>query len=840
MICLEEFHCDTTTFILDTTNNLSRWERENDLPPSHCPAASVTRPGRRLRPVGVLLEAILIGRRTNLRSPISEAETEALCAPANQEMLRTYWFRAVTRQVPAGQFYIERMRADRAIGRQLDRLGSREYFYLFLQAVQFGERCAIRELEKQSFDRFCQLVALDTLIALNNLPRNSSERSEFDRLLGEFTNGLRDLRQAIEGLLNWQTGRARGFGPAHADIINGFVDRVNTCRTTWQQLLHHAVLAQPPTPEQMLDYERLLELERYRDSVRQRREELDRRRRAAESDLTTLRSLRNRGTLGPRQIAAASANVRPFIERILRDGEVDQHEREQLDEQLEQTDEEISRLRQERQRVQAEEQTTRASGAIGREITQYTQRLRTVRARIAEYLRLQNAEQFRATQTASRNNLLRDFDALISRLATTRRFATPGLGDATQQETYQWQAYQGLLERLILGIGRASLEHLFSVVFIGYGAVNADRDVGIRNPSDDSVPRVLNISTYSGHGQNRDALTAVDISTSEVMPVLATAPDVFVVPVRFVGRAGIRQGESYEYTELRMVEEHTRSSNDLADVFGKIAYGLLMPPAGQGRTQSLDIERLMPNEEAQRMAAQRADALMVREGPVAPLPAEVGQNPDGRTILAGLGYHNLTAAGMRGVSPRGRELLEQERRSILLELEARVRTHRSLSADVDLWRDEGLQADQPRTGLRHLIVYPDLPQVVRWVQEVIRADRTAPNGITARLWQFLWDLRGANAPPSRRGQAVTVDYLYRSRRDPRRLLCIRVLISHVFEAFAVSDRCQMIARVGSTGNAVAPHNHIEINLFPLDPRTGETLENDRIGSILPHEFFPLF
>jgi hypothetical protein len=130
-------------------------------------------------------------------------------------------------------------------------------------------------------------------------------------------------------------------------------------------------------------------------------------------------------------------------------------------------------------------------------------------------------------------------------------------------------------------------------------------------------------------------------------------------------------------------------------------------------------------------------------------------------------------------------------------------------------------------------------QAVIWIQEVIRADRSIPNGITARLWQFLWDLRGANAPPSRRGQAVTVEYLYRSRRNRSRLLCIRLLISHPHQVLTVSDRCQMLAQIGTTGNAVGPHNHLEINLFPLDPRTNQTLESDRIGSILPHEFFPL-
>ncbi len=76
------------------------------------------------------------------------------------------------------------------------------------------------------------------------------------------------------------------------------------------------------------------------------------------------------------------------------------------------------------------------------------------------------------------------------------------------------------------------------------------------------------------------------------------------------------------------------------------------------------------------------------------MPAEVGQNPDGRTILAGLGYHNLTATGMRGVSREGRRLLDEERRAILQELERQVRRHANLSEDVDLWLDEGLQADQ--------------------------------------------------------------------------------------------------------------------------------------------------
>jgi polyhydroxyalkanoate synthesis regulator phasin len=358
--------------------------------------------------------------------------------------------RAVRDSVPSGQQCVTTILADPATRRDLESAGSRGSFYLFLQALHFNERCRVRELEKQSFDRFCQLVALDTLIVLNSLTRSSPERSEFDRLLREFTTGLRQLRQAVERLFHLQTGIANGFGPAHADIINGFIDRINTCRSAWQQMKNNAILAQPPTPEQMHDYERLRELERYRDSVRERRQAIDQRRSAIEGDLATLRRLRDQGTLGPRQIAGASEDVRPMIEEMLRDGELNQTERTQVNERIRQLEQDLREIQEERRRLQAEEQSVRANGEVGREINEYTRRLRGVRPRIDEYLRLQNAEQFRAAQfraaqTTLRNNLLRDFDAVIRTLSTSR-FSTPTGMEAAQQETYKWQAYQGLLE----------------------------------------------------------------------------------------------------------------------------------------------------------------------------------------------------------------------------------------------------------------------------------------------------------------------------------------------------------------------------------------------------------
>lgn len=817
MICLEDINCDDGRFWLDFQLNIESWAAQSQHSyPSPCYRRSLESRARRQRhrrSFEELAMAILNFRGTRFSTPspaLTNPEIATLLMPENYEQLKLVFLEAIGRQFSSA---LASMISDnlelssvRNIMSYCHFLGGREYVYLILQALQFEERCQVRRLQKECFDMVCQIIGLDTIIEHHDLSRRSREYIALNRKQQEFRRLRSLLRQSIETLVDPRRGMAFKFEFAHADIINGFVDRLNSCRRDWERMKHNALQAQPPTPEQVRDYRRLEALEQECNQI----ETLIHRRDELNDDLWSLQRRRRR---------------------------VSSEERTEINNAIQRQHEEINNLRIRIARLNEERRSNRAE----------RQRLRTIlnrggqRQRIQHYLELESSERvrFNASQRGLRDELINDFNNLI------RRDTDHPL--VSLVETDKWNIYRALLERLIEGVGNASIEHIFTEVFLGYGPVNSIRDVGLRNISGNAPPPTLSIGTYHGHGYPGYAGHAVDINTGQALPFVAVAPNVFILPERF--REG-RQAEPYEYTGTRSVQSRTRSTNDLHDVFAKIAYGLLRPSSG-GRTSRSDIEELLSEPQVrqrlreERTAAHDADDIMTQEMLESTndltVPGEVGINPDARGILAGLTYHNLTERHVAGVSQRGIELLENERQEILDALENAVRRRLGLSEDVAIFREGGLRADQRGAGLRNLIVLRDrFRDVIQEVRNEIQENRS-PNSITARLWMLLVELRGAGAPPSRAGQSVTVEHIFQSRRDADQFLCVRVFVAHPFEVGNVTTRCQQMGRVGTTGgSSVSVHNHVEIEVLPFDHDRNTARTDNRIGWLLPHEFFPIY
>jgi hypothetical protein len=847
MICFEEYSCNATTFYEETIINLVRWEMENRRIGGSCYRAAAARPRGRRRSIDEILTLIMSMRGTHLRPPLNEGEITELLAAGSHERRRNCLYWAISGNHHLGrtlsqQLYRECEQPNSVLRNTMAWITPRQRIYLILQALQFEERCRVRQLYKQLFDNICTLIALDVIIKHENLSRNSPEQTTFNRLMQQHIRQKRELRQAIEVLVNWRSGMAGKFEPAHADIINGFIDRLNTCYYQWQQKKTNAFsFAQPPTPEQVHDYFYLEALEQQLlriQALRSRLTELS-------TDISILRSLRRGNRLGPRQINGASEDIRPMIREIAEDEDrvVDDDETRRIDHEIERLRAETNELRLQVQR--ADERSIRNVK------TQLENRLNRggLRQRIRNYFDTQNnqdnQERFRRTQINQRNELLRDFQALVSSHTSHRLTSLSGSGNS---ETRKWQVYLELLEGLINGITNVSLEHLITDIFVGYGPINSDRDVGIR--VNNRPPDTLSIGTYPGHG-GRHALCAVDMDTNRPWPFLAVAPDLFSLP----GRLGGPEEFLYE-ARSAIVRSRTRVTNDLQDVFAKISYGLLRP-AGRN-TRSADIQRIMlereltdaeagaRGQEEQRLA-QNAGEIVSRErregtsGTV--MPPEVGANPEVARILAGLAYHNLTEVGTQeGLSERAAGVLSARRQHILNSLEEAVRGRLSgVSGGTRIFRESGIRVEEGGVGIRSLIVLRDPPDRFREVLNAVYDEISSRGDITRSLWNFLWDLYGAGAELNRAGQSVTVDHYYRSRRD-NRLIAVRVFYTHVHAVSAEGNirRCQQIGQVGTTGNAVSPHNHVEISLHETDQDSGQVRERDVVGFLLPHEFFPLF
>ncbi|SCF28131.1 M23 family metallopeptidase [Micromonospora saelicesensis] len=394
-----------------------------------------------------------------------------------------------------------------------------------------------------------------------------------------------------------------------------------------------------------------------------------------------------------------------------------------------------------------------------------------------------------------------DRDALLQRMdqeltsLTSHRLSVA-------DETGRWERYELLLERLLKNSHNLGLELFMDSFLKVSSSAERRRDIGISAHTNGQVQWL----SYPGHGDN-----AVDWNCHAGLPLLLSAPQEFRLPERF--RATPDDAVAYRLAGGSAVVE-ARASDDLQDIFGKIAYGLL------GRQGSRETE---------------LGALLRAHGDDEIAPAEVltrsSSGSEVSRLLTGLVARNLTPIDNAAA-------FDALRAGIVRDLEAGVVRARGLPVGTVLFRRDRLHADSGAFGLGRIVTpHITVGELLTSVRELLSSDSssgydTERRRLVNRIWQLLLWLRSAGADDHRRAASVSVCHTYRGNTPDD--LTVRVYYSHMYD-IAVRAGSQVSAGdrlglTGSTGNAVNSHVHIEIFLS----RGGSQL-----GACLPHEFFPL-
>jgi hypothetical protein len=228
-------------------------------------------------------------------------------------------------------------------------------------------------------------------------------------------------------------------------------------------------------------------------------------------------------------------------------------------------------------------------------------------------------------------------------------------------------------------------------------------------------------------------------------------------------------------------------------------------------------------------------------------PPETGRVVNPLRVLAGLQLSNITGNSGRphGTAwPGGSMLspeLEAEREYIINGIEEKLRS--ALGIDGPIFRRR-IPADRGRAFVWPLSLVPSLRRRERDILRALNAElRSSASETSQQLWRFLGRLHAAGAVPDRAGAGVTIDHVYhevgtlyevtlRQRlihvRQVERSLLVRAQQGHGARN-RVENR-EFLAQVGTTGNAVNPHIHAEIEIMD-----GEV----RLGFLTPIELAPL-
>lgn len=385
-------------------------------------------------------------------------------------------------------------------------------------------------------------------------------------------------------------------------------------------------------------------------------------------------------------------------------------------------------------------------------------------------------------------------------------------------DTQRWSIYHRALANIGGGFPGFSQELTAYTVIRQRSRIIADqRAAGIAS----------NVSegTYHGHGEGQ-----YDINAAAGANVVAVQPDT-VDLTRILG-ADTRVPGARTFTRIA---SHVRSVSDInpdsgdADVLAKLVYGFF------GRAWSRE-----------QVAAYFDGSSGAR------LPARA---PDASRVLAGLLFEHTIAGSpvtrpieTRRVALRG--LLEEAIRADLANLPAHrivvpagdaildpVNASTGQFGGVSMVRIGTFRAlTNPRTG-QPFTREQATATVMGSARRVLLTDTSIISGIDGLMRMLRTGHRG-----DRSGPAVELVHHYREDATGQEAWVV-VAYRHLRQiAAGLADdqpvtREQLIANVGSSGNAVSPHVHMSITVYDANP--GRFARREPIGFLEPLDFFPM-
>jgi hypothetical protein len=759
-----------------------------------------------------LLEKI---ERESGTQDLKRYEAEILSQIENRSVVSEYVIDYIDRRNARGLLSSRLQVAERSLDSILRRLDNTSLLKVFLLLLVYRGIDKLPSAVSNLLELYEKAMVFSTMIDIHRLGQRSIEQSVLSDFQEAFTEEEQALRETVCGLLE----QTLHFESTLQVFINDLLHRLKEYEFEIEDDQRLATLTNfQPSYEQLRNHKRLGTLIKL---IREKAEE----RRKIPIEIGEIRKQirHNQDTLPNSEISAANTPLRKDI----RDLGIESRRLRRV----------IGEASREKRRLERIFQRNN----LGRQIE--------------EYLRQVNLRQFLQKELARRDKFLREYgyELIQNELARTSPEHLLWSPRARISDEQKWTNYTRLLGRLMSGNGYFNLQRIFAELFRGYGPANSNRNYG--------MGRVTSIGSYPGHGKN-----ALDFNIEAGRETRATAPDFLIVPRRFSSRLPNLSGRQVQYVRSEIVESHTRVTSDVQDVFAKIAYAILRRGV-QRSTQSRDIEALMeeegrpsnlPTVDPQRYrhpsrsleegdvidGIDIAELLSVDQGRESE-PSGIGRRPEARRLVAGLAFYNLTSEEL---PPE----LDTGRHNFLLEIERYVVSELNLPAGTQIFvrRDPtssesliGLPGNRGSVGYRSLIQAEHRDKTGAITVAINRMIQNDVNRISTRLWRFLWILRDYGALPHRKGQAVTIDHIYRDP-DTNAEIRIRVFYTHLFSVdrrIRASleregagrrsiQRDQPIGNVGLTGNAVSSHNHIEITVF-----FGE----EEMGKILPDELWEL-
>lgn len=572
------------------------------------------------------------------------------------------------------------------------------------------------------------------------------------QLLHDLCRALRRGRIRLEAAVRDLALDTRMFEHTHQAILNRQLTALADRRAEWQAARLVAALTSgtPPTPAELESFERLQELTR-------RRRELD----------DAIRAARGERTIKRRTTGSSSAS---------------RQEREDAREWLREWWPRIREMEVDRRTL------SREIGRLGRELGRDTRR------RIEQYREAQRRGVRREDARVARDRMLARLDGRLSGHIRHRLMV--------ESEEGRWRRYELLLGRLLSNPYGIAVELFMDSFLKSAQYVDRTREIGLVAHRRGHVQWL----TYPGHGDN-----AVDWNCGAGLELDLAVPERFVIPRRY--RLGPPDEAEHRLSSSRATAR-VSGSNDLQDIFGKIAYGLLGP--GGSRREALS--RILRENEGREVAP--PDVVSRRFS-----GAEVSR------LIVGLAARNLTSLDNASA-------FDALRRGILETIEREVLRREGLTrSSMMLFDRSRLHADSGAFGIGRFIVNVRPRDLLRHVSEMLSSRSSSPFSaervrLINRIWRLLLWMRSAGAEPHRSAASATVQHTYGT--DSGSELIVEVYYTHLHRVRVGAGGSlrpgQRIGLTGSTGNAVNSHVHIEIRLL----RDGRQL-----GACLPHEFFPL-
>jgi len=699
--------------------------------------------------------------------------------------------------------------------------GRGDVFQLLRKVLQ-GKRECVVEKYLELKDLYIQgVVKVITAEVFNSC--NPMRDEDVRRARSRFLETERQLKACVEELKD----KSRGFNEAHRDVINPSMTDI----ANWQQLLEVAQWNlqgfQVPPEEDIEEYQRYQKLKRRLQGVKQRIELIRDNVNGVNSLLIGQRA-RVRGTNGDERRKAQS-NVE-LLKQTRRELRVS-----------------LGESQRERDEIQAELRELDPDRKTSAREAQIKRRWR----RVKQYLKQRRHPNFeaRAYQAwiKAQNSLKRWYewlprqepltgqpiDQLFNRRIDpyTRRnypIFTGGVWDRQRL----WELYLLTLERLAEGTGYFVINRIVSAISGLYGPVNRGLNLGVKVTS--------NASSYPGHGY-----FAIDVGRRAGVPMQIVIPEEITLPSRF-------GSGSYQHVKSETVPSSTRAVSAHQNIFGALNYGM-------GWTRSADIRRRV--KRARRAEKEGRNGAVVRieraedavgeaiedeslpadprnSDLVIPMrPPEFGKSPRASRILFGLAQHG--AIGGSEIDPEIRAVS----RKLLKDLADRIEREKGIDRPFS---EAALEGSRPVQSIND-VFREGVPrrEIEKFVRKLIQREQPSSNPMTSddfadQIWKVNWMLlQKDDVEPHRKGNSATIEHEYKKvDGDGPNRIRVRIFVTHMRQVEGRLQSAQPVrvshgdplGQVGSSGNAVTPHVHIEITVRLPDVR-------EPLGGLWLHEFF---